>query len=200
MRRVCKYCGLLKEAECFRSAGGRQCKDCHRTRMRLYGEKHREQLAERTRVWYQENKARASKRAAEYYKNNRVAILQYTKQWSRDNREKANKTKRLWEIANPEKYRAKVKLRKYRRRARERGAEGSFTAQDIIVIRESQRGRCFYCGTRLGDDYNIDHFLPLSKGGTNNPSNLRLSCPKCNFSKGARNPQEFIQAEFGRLF
>lgn len=213
--RVCKYCGESKPTEGFRGAGGRQCKDCRaeynkiryrsdkakiKERMRLYGEKHREQLAERTRVWYRENKVRASRRAAKYYINNRVSLLQYSKQWSRDNREKANKAKRLWALANPEKYNAGNRLKRHRRRAREQGAGGSFTAEDIIAIRKSQRERCFYCGVKLGDTYNIDHFVPLSKGGTNNPSNLRLSCPKCNFSKGASNPQEFIQREFGRLF
>lgn len=40
---------------------------------------------------------------------------------------------------------------------------------------------------------NIDHFVPLAKGGKHEFKNLRLSCPKCNRLKGAKDPYEFIK-------
>lgn len=46
-------------------------------------------------------------------------------------------------------------------------------------------GRCAHCGTPL-DRYtnlSVDHFIPLSKGGTNGPENLTVLCDDCNSLK-----------------
>lgn len=44
--------------------------------------------------------------------------------------------------------------------------------------------RCRRCGTT--DDLTIDHIMPVSRGGTNERSNLQTLCRRCNCSKGAR--------------
>lgn len=44
---------------------------------------------------------------------------------------------------------------------------------------------CAYCGAETEDPH-IDHIHPLSKGGTNDLSNLTVSCPACNIKKGAK--------------
>ncbi len=44
--------------------------------------------------------------------------------------------------------------------------------------------RCRYCGSNLYPE--IDHIIPLSRGGTNDPSNLQVLCRGCNAQKGAR--------------
>jgi 5-methylcytosine-specific restriction endonuclease McrA len=36
------------------------------------------------------------------------------------------------------------------------------------------------------DATQVDHVLPVSKGGTNHLDNLRPSCPHCNASRGNR--------------
>jgi len=54
-----------------------------------------------------------------------------------------------------------------------------------------QDARCPYCMTIL-DKYHVDHKLPVSRGGTNNPSNLQLTCPRCNILKGAMTHDEFL--------
>jgi len=61
-----------------------------------------------------------------------------------------------------------------------------------------QMGRCFYCREKFYEDYQIikagvvvnryrhievDHIVSLSKGGTNDYSNLVLSCQPCNLEK-----------------
>ncbi|TVL99587.1 MAG: hypothetical protein CV087_17550 [Candidatus Brocadia sp. WS118] len=43
---------------------------------------------------------------------------------------------------------------------------------------------CKKCG--ITDDLTIDHIRPLSKGGTNDISNLQILCRRCNASKGAK--------------
>lgn len=179
--RMCRYCNQAKSLEEFRFQVGFQCKDCHRAQMKFYNEQHREQLAERSRVWYRENKTRR-------------------KQYDTEHRDKRRKQRSRWALSNPEKYRAKNRAKSARRRALRRESNGTFTPRDIIAIYENQKGACFYCMDDLGNNYHIDHFMPLSRGGDNSPSNLRLACPKCNTLKGASYPHEFIQRAFLRLF
>ena len=53
----------------------------------------------------------------------------------------------------------------------------------------AQRGRCFWCSVPLrGTQYQVDHVVPLARGGTNDLKNLVCTCPHCNMSKGARLP------------
>ena len=72
------------------------------------------------------------------------------------------------------------------RRARIRAVGGKFTKEDIANLLLEQNGLCAICNDPFGaDGYHIDHWKPLSRGGTNDPSNLKLTHPKCNLTKGA---------------
>lgn len=42
---------------------------------------------------------------------------------------------------------------------------------------------CKYCGVLTGPDAEIDHVIPLSKGGTNELDNLVTACRPCNQAK-----------------
>ena len=44
--------------------------------------------------------------------------------------------------------------------------------------------KCVDCGAT--DKLTIDHIKPVSKGGTDNFSNLQILCKSCNSSKGAK--------------
>ncbi len=51
------------------------------------------------------------------------------------------------------------------------------------------RHRCEYCQSHedlLGDDLQIDHIIPLVKGGTNDERNLCVACSRCNRNKGVQ--------------
>lgn len=48
---------------------------------------------------------------------------------------------------------------------------------------------CVYCGVSCNAPYAkcaVDHVLPLARGGTNELSNLALSCRDCNAKKGTK--------------
>ena len=77
------------------------------------------------------------------------------------------------------------------RRAREMEVEGTFTESDVRELFIAQDGECI-CSADLTKGFHVDHVHPLSKGGSNWPSNLQLLCPKCNLSKGARTMEEWI--------
>lgn len=60
-------------------------------------------------------------------------------------------------------------------------------------------GKCFYCEQRVSTSSQclrplgtIDHYIPLSRGGTHSKENLVLACFPCNQDKGNMMPDEFV--------
>lgn len=60
--------------------------------------------------------------------------------------------------------------------------------QQLVLAREGKV--CTYCGDEHGP-FDYDHIFPVSRGGTNDPSNLTLACASCNRSKGAKTLREW---------
>lgn len=49
---------------------------------------------------------------------------------------------------------------------------------------------CRYCGTT--NELTVEHLTPRSRGGTNDPSNLGVSCLTCNQHKGPLREEEYL--------
>lgn len=65
-------------------------------------------------------------------------------------------------------------------------------------VKERARERCQFCRMHQslqGATFHIEHVIPLSAGGTNEPSNLVLACPSCNLHK--TNRVEVVDPESG---
>lgn len=82
------------------------------------------------------------------------------------------------------------RVNRHNRRARLRGAGGSYTREDIMQLFDLQKGKCVFCLRELGKSFDVDHHYPLALGGTNDRSNLRLLCRSCNVRKSARDPAD----------
>jgi 5-methylcytosine-specific restriction endonuclease McrA len=80
-----------------------------------------------------------------------------------------------------------VRLTRYidlRKRRRESGKQ-----RFRIFVRD--RFKCQYCCKRFSPaDLTLDHIIPRSQDGTDDPENLAAACIPCNQRKGARNPDE----------
>jgi len=50
---------------------------------------------------------------------------------------------------------------------------------------------CRYCGAR-GGELQCDHVVPLSRGGSNDLTNLVTACSSCNRRKHAKTPEEWL--------
>lgn len=74
------------------------------------------------------------------------------------------------------------------RRARMALAPGSFTPEEIDRLLVLQRGKCASCTVLLGLKFHRDHILALSRGGSNDITNIQLLCPLCNLRKHAKSP------------
>ena len=106
-------------------------------------------------------------------------------------REQKMASKRSWHAANPDKGR----VYELKRRALKRGAfVADVTADDVERMLREQRGLCVApgCGCSLSESgYHVDHVIPLSRGGTHEPANAQLLCPRCNLKKHDLMPEEF---------
>lgn len=180
-----------KKEQCFYN----WCKKCHNAICLRNKNAKREQYLERRRQRYSENKEVYRGHRMKYYYAHRDSENERNKKWISANRNRRRLQRReymrKWRSENPEK--DKVRSESYR--ARKANALGAHCAEDIKKIYEQQGGRCWYCQTPVGSKYHIDHRIPLSKGGSNNPNNLVVACQSCNCRKQGRMPHEFC----GRL-
>ena len=70
----------------------------------------------------------------------------------------------------------------------------SFTARDRQRIYRKTKGHCYLCGEFIDfDSFEIEHRIPLAKGGTNELSNLYCACHCCNTIKHDIYPREFME-------
>lgn len=161
----------------------------YNAKTQVWREKNKDHLRAYDHAKYRDDieKSRAESRA--YYHRNSATMREQSRQWHANNREKATELTRAWYVANPGK---EAEFRQ-RRRARLHGAEGSFTADDIAAIRAIQKERCACCKKKKA--LAIDHIQAISRGGSNNPSNLQLLCKSCNSSKRDRDAIEFMQSK-----
>lgn len=79
-------------------------------------------------------------------------------------------------------------LEKRRASDRERKARQR-TARNLILALAHRDGfTCSLCGEPMPDvsDIEVDHVIPVSKGGSDDPENLKLAHSRCNLKKGNR--------------
>jgi len=81
------------------------------------------------------------------------------------------------------------------RRARKRGDGGGVDANFHRELMARQRGKCACCAANLGHTKpNLDHIIPLARGGKHERTNLQLLCWRCNNQKHSKDPVEFMQS------
>lgn len=139
-----------------------------RERWRRYRQKNAKERAAAHRKWVRDNPDRARAR---------------NRRWAARHRERTRAKAKAWRMANPAGAQALWRASKSRRRAREHCAAGKTTRAKLQARWDYFGGRCWMCG---GVANSIDHVIPLAKGGSNWPSNLRPACLACNTRKGVR--------------
>lgn len=84
---------------------------------------------------------------------------------------------------NPEKYR----MYSMHRVALERNAEGTYSFEQWEELKNKFGNMCLCCKrTEPEIILSADHILPLSKGGSNDISNIQPLCRSCNYRKHAK--------------
>lgn len=69
-----------------------------------------------------------------------------------------------------------------------------FSVEERKKIYRKTNGHCYICGEVVDfDSFEIEHRIPLKKGGSNNFDNLFPSCHCCNTMKNSIYPQELLE-------
>lgn len=121
-----------------------------------------------------------------------AANREHVQAYAELHREETRERGRKWREDNPERSLAYVHMR----RARLQNNGGSYTAADIDLQRKAQTNKggvlmCWLCGKPIKGRFHIDHFIPIVRGGSNSPENIRLTHPTCNLQKASKTPQEY---------
>ena len=79
-------------------------------------------------------------------------------------------------------------LEKRREKDRERQARRRGARDQILMLAQRDGFLCSLCGENMPDvgDIEVDHVVPVSKGGGSETENLKLAHSRCNAKKGNR--------------
>lgn len=151
-------------------------------RVRRWRAANPEKQAEYERRWREKNRAKVSAYQRAYYAAHRERLLRLHRMWREANWELARASEDAWAAAN------RVKRREYQHRRRAAVKRSAVILSDLLEVLVEQP--CAYCGAT--EHIEIDHVVPLSRGGTHTPENLAPACGSCNRSKGAKLLEEWL--------
>jgi hypothetical protein len=142
-----------------------QCIKCRKEYDKQYREKNRNIVRKRNNDWYWKNKEYHNQKSKEHWLNNR------------------------------ESYR--LRERRYRARKKNNGYE-KYTEQDIF---NKYGTDCYLCQKSIDlniprtepEGLNIEHVIPIVKGGPDTLENVRPSHRNCNLSKHDKDLEEFLR-------
>lgn len=222
MEKLCSHCRVIKSLNEFSVRNDRigarksRCKLCEaeyqrvryaanaekeKDRKRAYREANAEKVKEQDRARREANpeKFRAQQRA--YRATNPDKISHYNRTYRQNNLEKVKSLQQIWYIANFDKvseqqrvYRQNnpdvIRAKSHRRRTRLKNNGGSCTGAQLRDLRITQNHQCAYCQRRV--KLNIEHIVPVKRGGSSDISNICWACRRCNLNKGAKRLEEWV--------
>ncbi len=141
-----------------------------------YRANHPGRNAENTRRYRERHPERSKKSSLDYYHRNKEARDAYGKARYYDDPSKQRESSRRWRHKYPEKSRDYLQ----RKRAKYKLAPTYNCTDKIREIRSTNT--CHWCGRDAKTE--VDHVVPLNRGGAHHPNNLVASCRICNAAKG----------------
>ena len=201
--KVCETCGTSD-----RNKRG-DCKRCANIRVARWRSENPEKAKASTARWRSNNREQSIKMCAEWRlrfperqraatkrweanhpEQRKYYMKAYLKKWQADNSERRKEASRQWWKSHPEVRR----INESKRRAMKRGNGGSLSKELVEKVFILQMGKCPWCRQPLGDNYALDHRMPLALGGANEDRNMQLLRSKCNLQKHAKHPIDFMQS------
>lgn len=178
--RVLKPCGTI--AAYYR---GCRCTSCVKAHREYHSAWRSKQPSDKLRAsklkCYHRNKKKYSSKHKAWKEQNKDKLLAYREQ----NKDKLAAAKLAWKHNN----RARFRAYRLARKLKYKNVRGKTSVKQLAARMEFFGNVCAYCG---GAFEHIEHGIPLCRGGTNWPANLRPSCADCNAKKGTKTVAEFL--------
>lgn len=192
----CKKCGEVKPTTEFSKAASKPdglqcyCKSCARLVQAKWQTANAGKVRAYSEKWVAANPDKAIAGRAKWRTSNPDKAKTASANWRVANMDKHREYTAKWYAANPDAGR----IHRQNRSARKREAGGRLSAGLAAKLFKLQRGKCACgCGQPLGDDYHLDHRMPLALGGANEDWNMQLLTATCNLQKSTKHPVEFMQ-------
>lgn len=189
VRNLCLYCDSVVPDRTIKKCGTKPgfCREeCRRSYRKAY-------LAK----WTQDNKQLVSKRrdenrdqvrawSREFYARNRERRKALRRQIYQKDPAKALGAAKKYAQAHPDLIRSLGRKSAFSRRARL--VELFVEVVDPLTVFERDKGICGICNGSVDrkERWEVDHKVPLARGGKHCYANVQLAHRKCNRSKGAR--------------
>jgi len=152
--------------------------------MQEYYKKNKAKLKKQALNYYWENRDEIREKFLKKYHKNKNEIKKYQREYYQKNKEARRAYHKEYQKNNPQvRKKADAKRRELLKKAREEVEP--YTRYDVID-RDSIDGIpiCQLCNKSLKlEEVEIDHIIPLAKGGKDELSNVRVLCSLCNASR-----------------
>ena len=163
-------------------------------RDKAYRDNHRAEIAIRNAAYKETHTEELSLYHADYRAERREENIAYQKTYREGNKDVLTAKRKIYH----DNHKPEDLARNAKRRALKAGALVGATIAQLAEIKEIYRKakeepkvRCYLCGDliKMGERQ-VDHIMPLSKGGSHRPSNLAVACASCNMQKHNKLPEE----------
>lgn len=188
-QKKCDHCGLdfsaRRRIDCYCSTVCREQGSARKARERAA--KWRETYYSRSLAnlleWRKANPEKARRAVADWHKAHPEKRKEHRAAWRANHAEQVKKSKAEWHKRDPD----RGAMYQQRRRAKKAENGGSFTTAEWQALKAQYSFQCLRCRRREPEiKLTMDHVVPVTRGGSNDISNIQPLCQKCNLSKGTQ--------------
>ena len=179
----------------YNKAANERYRERHPDRIKASQAKHDAKRAP-ARVAYLEdyrtrNQDRIKQTRINYRANCQDRIKASRRRWYESHKESHAETVKAWRIANADFWKEYQRFFHNDRREKIKSS-GRLSRGLVQTLLMEQDSRCPYCPANLIDGFDLDHYIPIARGGLNVDDNIQLLCGPCNRAKGAKDPLQFL--------
>lgn len=199
--KTCPICSLALDTSQFykinRKSGdgfAGYCKSCTKTKAKAWQDANPEKMLLK---WRADSAKQSARRASgEMTKTEKEAHNTLKREWYATHKEYVSERTRAYKKRLKDKdlslYRAKTAIYNNRTRCRRLGIRSDFKIEDWKLVIEAFGRRCAFCGS-APKFLDLDHIIPIHKGGEDVVGNIVPICRPCNSHKGCSEPLEFAE-------
>lgn len=166
-----------------------------------YNKKNKLKISDDKKKFYRKNKKKIGQKSKEHRENNKEYYVKYNKSYRCDNKEYLSKYKK--EYGKTEVGRMSILNACHKRRdIKFSKSDGTIPqhmnyplTKELQDLLDRQDNKCNNCKCKISREkknIQLDHHIPISRGGHHSISNVVFLCNACNLTKGAKVPDTLL--------